>query len=605
IYCTLEVAGTLLDINAVDNFLNPPNDFAANRGRRIRDWKVETDGDDLLVGADSGPFLLRENIDLGYLQAMTREIVVPLHATPAMPQSFLAVMATADLLDFPGVALKSSQTAEANQLDGECLDLLDPRLFTQVLKRGKTASIVTSYALDGALDAFILMSRLGRFPSQPRQLRDGLRLWWQSVDPGYDFTAPDPPPLPLFLVLTFGGKLISDVLTSFGQVGNGLQPLFAMLDTLDPLPQKAMTFATTYKIFPDGSFVFPSRAQGGALSPAQERELLAKTCENIMADKEFQKQFNTPESRRSFQQMVEADDGGCHYLFQQLARHINPDRRRTLEQNLRQQAAQQLRELLEIALPTPANDAERRAAALRNIITATMAACSRQTPFAGREAETFSDPCGWVAGLIRQLQNLDPETLETPPAQIGNQAANLKNYLQRQLQLIRDRLPTVGADAGAGWPYRDLGMEEPGDTRQFLACLCDAADLDQLRVWMIERFYQRQGPITPRLRPYLAVAITNLVWNGTVYQTRHQGAEEQKARAQLDFFAAQERDMALGNPYDWQQTAYFRSTIAPFLKRVEEVIAAGTAGRQPDFPGDDILATLKGDAAIDAQAVTA
>lgn len=599
LYCTLEAAGILLDINAVDNFLNPPNDFAASRASRIRDWKLQTDGDDLLIGADSGPLLLKENIDLGYFQAMTREIVIPLHPTPSMPPAFLEVMTAADLLDFPGVALKSNQTAEENQLDGDRVDLFDPRLFTQVLKRGKTASIVTSYALDGAIDAFILMSRLGRFPAQPRQIRDGFRLWWQSVAPGYDFTSPEPPPLPLFLVLTFGGKLISDVLTSFGQVGNGLLPLFAMLDALDPLPQKALTFATTYKIFPDGSFIFPNSAQGGALSPEQEQDLLAKARDNIMADKDFQKQFRTPESRRSFQEMVAAPDGGCHYLFQQLAGHLDPARRQELEHQLREQSWQLLQDLLEAALPTAAKDADRRNAALRKIHDATRAACHRQEPFDYPGADAFSDPSGWIAGLIRQLQDINPETIDIPPAQLGNQAANLKGYLHRQILRIRDKLPAV--DATAGWPYRDLGMDTPADTRQFLACLQEAADLDQLRVWMIERFYQHQIPITTRMRSCLATAISNVVWEGTMHNTRKPDADVQTARTRLEFHADQERDLALGNPCDREQTAYYRQTVAPFLERIQTILVAGTASQRPDFPGDDTLAALKHDAAGQSQ----
>ncbi|HQC52660.1 MAG TPA: hypothetical protein PLE92_05960, partial [Lentisphaeria bacterium] len=372
-------------------------------------------------------------------------------------------------------------------------------------------------------------------------------------------------------------------------------------DALDPLPQKALTFATTYKIFPDGSFIFPNSAQGRALSPEQERELLAKARDNIMADKDFQKQFNTPESRRSFEEMVAAPDGGCHYLFQQLAKRLDPARRQALERQLQQQSWQLLQELLETALPTPSKDADRRAIALRKIHDATQAACHRQEPFDYPGADAFNDPSGWIACLIRRLQDINPEAIDTPPAQLGNQAANLKDYLNRQMLKIRDRLP--GVDATAGWPYRDLGMDTPSDTRQFLACLLEAADLDQLRAWMIENFYQRQVPVTAKMRSCLATAIANVIWEGTMHKPRKPDTEVETARTRLEFHANQERDLAFGNSCDREQTAYYCQTVAPFLERIQTILVAGTASQRPEFPGDDTLAALKQDATSQSQPV--
>src|SRR5205085_12457577 len=77
----------------------------------------------------------------------------------------------------------------------------EPLLLTRVLKRGKTASIVASYASSLRIDAFLLLNRADRHPSQPIQLATGLSAWWRFFDATYNAHAAPPqrPPLPLYL----------------------------------------------------------------------------------------------------------------------------------------------------------------------------------------------------------------------------------------------------------------------------------------------------------------------------------------------------------------------------------------------------------------------
>ncbi|MES2571076.1 MAG: hypothetical protein V4710_13600, partial [Verrucomicrobiota bacterium] len=151
------------------------------------------------LGTGPGSKLFQSAEEFGYFQGLVWELRIPLRREVLAQRApvLCDFLSTADLLDFPGVAnaYGSAEKRTDEQIGGSLLIGL-----TEVLKRGKTASIVVSRARSLDIDGFSLLMRVSRFPAQPKQLNTGIRSWLQA------FGQPWPPQnksMPLNLVLTF------------------------------------------------------------------------------------------------------------------------------------------------------------------------------------------------------------------------------------------------------------------------------------------------------------------------------------------------------------------------------------------------------------------
>ncbi|MEI8376227.1 MAG: virulence factor SrfC family protein [Planctomycetota bacterium] len=273
LYCSMEVAATLVNIESYRIFRATGNEELLPKGARrikdvIRHLSWEDRGCNAVVGTNFPQMkLLEKDDDFGLLQGLVRELIIPLRSQKYQggenqSSDFSRFMKSAELVDFPGVPLRD-QNAKEKLLDLSSLpDSDDARLLTDVLKRGKVASLVIGYSRSLGLDAFMLLVRAGHFAPKPEQLHRGLIAWWKFVDPKYDVHKPQgrAAPLPLFFNMTFFANIIDKV--AQGAVSTGLHPLTEMVKQLEPFvdPNVCTMLTTTYPQFKKEGGIDSSRA---------------------------------------------------------------------------------------------------------------------------------------------------------------------------------------------------------------------------------------------------------------------------------------------------------------------------------------------------------
>ncbi|MBK8094931.1 MAG: hypothetical protein IPK32_23915 [Verrucomicrobiaceae bacterium] len=171
------------------------------------------------------------------------------------------------------------------------------RGLTEVLKRGKTASIAVSRAVELDIDGFSILARAGKHPGQPKQLVSGIQSWMRAYGQKWP---PQGRVMPLNLVITFCAKLVNDA-AAFAMVWT---PTSACSLSWPTSPIRVVNmFTTTYPWLMEGS-IHPS------FPAAKVQEKVAE----IFADRAFIERFG--DNRESFEQMVA--NGGTDYLFNAL-----------------------------------------------------------------------------------------------------------------------------------------------------------------------------------------------------------------------------------------------------------------------------------------------
>ena len=187
------------------------------------------------VGAGLPNPLLADTREFGLWQGLVWEMTLPVNASLLAANSPAArLLDAADLLDFPGVALTYPGGARQRP------DQMSPaQLLTQVLKRGKTASIVVSRSRGLGIDGFSILNRILAPPAQPSQLLAGIRAWVRALGQPWP---PPPGTLPINLVLTFAARLVNGVVDSLElqRPSADFSPVFEFLNKLGRPGQPAM-----------------------------------------------------------------------------------------------------------------------------------------------------------------------------------------------------------------------------------------------------------------------------------------------------------------------------------------------------------------------------
>jgi hypothetical protein len=236
--CSFRTASILLDIDSYKKCAERPE-----TREKVMSLTVKTRGGVSCVSSISGgTALARDNDDFGLFQGLVWELRIPLRhdvlrARAPMLCDFLEV---ADLLDFPGVANNYGNATKHKDGDLAGKPVV---MLTEVLKRGKTASIVVTGARSLDIDGFSLLMRLGKFPAQPVQLVAGISSWLRA------FGHPWPPhgkAMPLNLIMTFCADLVNKVMSA--GLRDGLQGCFDQLKSLGHLadPKVVNALATNY-----------------------------------------------------------------------------------------------------------------------------------------------------------------------------------------------------------------------------------------------------------------------------------------------------------------------------------------------------------------------
>jgi hypothetical protein len=286
IYCSFKVAHIFLDISRTVKLVDEDSGTEGLKKKYLGEidalsWKSCKDGMVMTHEEGAGQKLVQGPKEFAYLQGIVWKLLVPLREDRIRENSptLHELLSKADVVDFPGVS-GMGQAHERELVDVD--DLLpkdDHKIFTKILKRGRTISVVASSARDYDLDGFSILVRRDRPTSQAKLLTDGIGVWWKAMTAEDIHDASDRK-LPLNLIVTFFGELINSVSL------NGPDCLPMSLKTFENLgtitnPAICRAFLTNYYFIP---LTNPGRS-------AWPKEKLEESLGYIKKESSFQNLF--------------------------------------------------------------------------------------------------------------------------------------------------------------------------------------------------------------------------------------------------------------------------------------------------------------------------
>ena len=570
VYCSLKAAAAFLDIGTCQRLKSAtspvPSAAELDFSELVLALCCDASPDRVRIGETLPEKLIMNLEDFALLQGLVWELVIPLRQEVLKTNApdFCQFLEAADLLDFPGVAL-TMQGPKQVELNLKALQPDDHiKLFTAVFKRGKTASIVMSYAQSLSIDCFSILTRMGHFTAQPAQLATGIRTWWKYIDPSFDASSTKrTSPLPLNLVLTFCSKLVNQVVQNGTK--KGLEPVFQMLEKLGTLAHPSVlteTFATTYPQFAEGPVTTDKPALAAALHEMEQ-------------DPAFRKQFRSEASLRSFREMVE--NGGTDYLFQQLCAQAGRSQRRQLVEQSQQKHHQNLEELIGEALPVGGGYLDKRKKDIDNWKHALKNRLAR----CGDDAEVAT-----VSLHLRQLLNVEADLLDPLPLNLlkaGREAAN--KFLDKQFELWKASKATMAARLDG---VTECGLGDQANLSRSLHYLVECVSMGELRRWLMNEFGAVAGTADALLnRRFLAVQMANMIMKGN-HDPKHHHRSGAEVLDQLNTYSQAE----IAEDYRAEDSPHYLAVIRPFLDRLDGILAVTPAGTHPAQPGDEELKAI-------------
>jgi hypothetical protein len=547
--CSYRVAAVLLDI---DSFKKASGNQEIRRRMDALSVRV-SDGVATIDHASGSSRLVRDVTDFGWFQGLVWELHFSLRQdvlrqrAPALCKFF----ETADLMDFPGVA---NSHGSADLHTNEKVAASPLIALTEVLKRGKTASIVVTRARSMDIDGFSLLMRLGNFPAQPRQLVSGITSWLDAY--GHNGT-PQSKLMPINLTMTFCAKLVNQIIQSGTQ--QGLQPCFDQLKSLGWLsdPKVVTAVATTYPQFREGLIDGSEGEKQGAL-------------EAILKDVAFHERFG--DTAESFREMFA--NGGTDYFFRQLTVQAQQTRRGPLLAARLAETSQRLVQLISEHLPSEVAATEERNRVIdswRDGIVERL----KQRP----ASETDLDSCTKLSAHLRRFLNVDPEELDEIPPNAIRARLPVRSFIEKQFRIWQSRR--------TNWPtLHDVGLKDGQHAQRLLSYLIDATDISAIETF----FKDNLGHLSARVdckqcRRYLAAQMSNDLHRGSSDGSTHRSLE---GVPELLNRLADSEDR---NDLDPKNSPHYSSVIAPLLVRLEMIKTTSVQGR-PAQPGDAELSRL-------------
>ena len=524
----------------------------------------------LCLGAGLPNPLLDSPSEFGLWQGLVWEMTLPVNAA-LLPEDSpaTALLRTADLLDFPGVALSypGGVRLKPDQMSAA-------QLLTEVLKRGKTASIVVTRSRQLGIDGFSILTRIQAPPAQPTQLLTGIQAWARALGQPWP---PAPDALPINLVLTFASRLVNGVVDSvqLQRPSADFSPVFEFLNKLGDLanPRWIRFFTTTYPRFDEG------RIRGDAAQ-------IEAATQWIAASADFQRHLGPClESLRAMIQAGAAEgDGGNGFLLAALTRQAQQSRLPVWLEKREQELRRQLAASAAEALPPEAAGEARRGAELE-----AWSLAIERAILDWRAQHPETDAAARVSQRLRSLLNVAPEALE--PLPLAGQNPDWRGYVERQLLRWRE----LGKGRDGDWA--DLGLVDAAAASRHLGYLADhALQRGNLHRWLRENLGHVASHVeAAQARRFLAVRIGELVSFGPTGRPPHRGFEPvPKAAAdtippRLRRYA--EREQLDPRDRDDHLSPHYLGLITPFLRHLAAVKTAPAGARKPQ-PGDAELAPL-------------
>ena len=343
--CSLEAAALFLNMGASDIAYGKPVSNPEAPEYIIQDLigrlAYRIDDDAVLIGCESDlPHRVGSTPEeFCLLQGLVWELVVPINMDHLQdrpfsedadrPNALKKFLESADILDFPGVGNETKSLENRIIIDEKRIAELKRRVesgdaseedktrvkkcftpllfFREILKRGKTASIVATYGKRLNMDAFSVFQSVSHYACpNADQIINGVNAWWRHLAPGYLQNPQGESPFPLNLVITWWANKLNFAKNPndsniYGVIDQIVKNLGIVRD-----PQVASTFAIHDHNSPDRA-----RARIEVdFSPGSTRH------KNLVAESLFQDQFQKEISRESFDAMLtDKLTGGAEFFF--------------------------------------------------------------------------------------------------------------------------------------------------------------------------------------------------------------------------------------------------------------------------------------------------
>jgi hypothetical protein len=506
------------------------------------------------VSEGPGTPLATDTDSFGLFQGLVWELRVPIRADVLKERApaLSALLESAELLDFPGVA-----NNYGNATRHKDADLTDKPvvMLTEVLKRGKTASIVVTGARSLDIDGFSLLMRLGKFPAQPVQLVAGISSWLRA------FGHPWPPAgktMPLNLVMTFCADLVNKVMSA--GLRDGLEGCFAQLKSLGYLadPKVVNALATNYPQFNE-CHIFGT--------PEEQQ----KALEGIVADGAFHERFG--DSADSFREMVA--NGGTGYVFRTLREQALASPRAQILQQRNAETVKQLEQLILQQLPVEGDVSDDRDGALDAWTAAILNRIRDPNP-----QNLDQDNTVLLSRHLRAFLNIAQEELDDVPLNAARQRLNFRAYIERQFSswvARRSQYPHLG----------EIGITDSAQAARLLSYLIEAANFEGIVAFCKTNL----GNITSRVegrqaRRFLAIQMSNALLKGAAEDTcAHMPPKA--VNALLDQLAQNDQQ----ETPDPEKSTHYTAFIRPFLRRLAHIKTLSSGSRPPQA-GDAELEAL-------------
>jgi hypothetical protein len=563
VLATMEVGALLVDIDSFKWYANPElgGDGAERIKEKVSQLAYEKAGNDVHIFLrPSGSRIAGENF--AYFQAICAELRVPLKRenleTDPSKNTFLELAEKCDFLDFPGV---SNRNVGNNVGEGNT-DLIDltatpslTEIFTRVFKQGKTQCVVYGYVRKYGIDAFSILVRSNLNPAKSSLLNDGVREWLCSFDP--EWLPGRRADMPVFVNMTFFAALLNIVAQS--GVGAGLRPYVERVQELTFARTDAATFfATTYQQFD----------QGKILHALQEDS----TIRSILADPVFVSSTGLTEENLH---AVYSQDGGLDYMFANIARAVNSNRRIDRCRVILEKDKKELRRLIASQLPS-AEDA------MSDAQKAKLLECKRiiEETLTRIEEDDNSSEYREFAADIKNLFSAPCEVFDPIPQ-------NATNMSKREI------LTYVRNQISKWYSYKTANLEDSEyltleQKQTILIALRDSVDGESLFQIIRNSLGQINTYVMAEAARYpFSLAFGNLLQKGSLHVESDTSAGDRNPVI-LDTFiqAAIEKDSGKhGSPY-------CHVILSPFIARLETMSENCRAGARPPQEGDAELKAI-------------
>ncbi len=528
VYCSLEATALFLNMSAPEIALekshSDPESTEGHIHHLIRNLQWTEEDGAILVGCDpamGGESIGDDAMFFSNLQSLVWELTVPINLdhlaeqpfteAPEKPNAFKEFLDTSDLLDFAGVG--NDSPAEQNKL------IVDPaqarelekkgtpppkeaqmtpyNFFAKVLKRGKTASIVATYAKRLNIDGFSIFQGVRGHPCpNAGQLIQGIEFWWKFNLPEFHQNPRGKCPSPLNLVLTWWSQQLNYADDPKSRsMYDGIKRIVESLGILRD-PEIVDTFAIHYHNSPDkGAKIVHD------FSPGSER------YETLWSIKEFKHQFGGNTSRKSFDAMItDRITGGAEFFFLTARDQMRDTRLAGVDNRLTRIDARigEFREALFQLLREPNLFPEKRPKDTRKehlqVAREAIRAHLAEVPDRRMKDLNFH---------FRELFSIRAETLEQPPSDPEDLdesflAAQYRHWIQTRL---------------ASFPPGEIGLGDKEDLKRFLTALVESVKPDFPNALTSLQSFACNGrhydhDQRPDLRPHLAVLLSNMLIRG-------------------------------------------------------------------------------------------